>query len=76
MLRNVTQVLILRRIIWNDLSNGKSIMRFGTGRHRWQDDIKTDVKEMGREDVDLFRLARDTDQWQALLNTVMNLQVP
>jgi hypothetical protein len=51
-------------------------MRFGTGRHRWQDDIKTDVKEMGREDVDLFRLARDTDQWQALLNTVMNLQVP
>jgi hypothetical protein len=34
MLRNVTQGLGLGRINWDDLSNGKMEMRFGTGNVR------------------------------------------
>jgi hypothetical protein len=34
-----------------------------------------DFKETGREDMDWIHLARDRDQRQILLNTVMNLRV-
>jgi hypothetical protein len=48
----------------------------GRPRHRWLDNIKTDLGEkgwggMGRSDV-----ARDRDQWMALVNMVINLWVP
>jgi hypothetical protein len=33
------------------------------------------LKETGWEDVDWMPLAQDRDQWWALENTVMNLQV-
>jgi hypothetical protein len=32
--------------------------------------------KMGWEGVDCTRLAQDRDQWQAVVNTVMNLWVP
>jgi hypothetical protein len=32
------------------------------------------VREIRWEDVDWIHLAQDRDQWQDLLNTVMNLQ--
>jgi hypothetical protein len=35
-----------------------------------------DVEETGCENVDWNHLDKDSDQWRALLNTVMNLQVP
>jgi hypothetical protein len=35
-----------------------------------------DVIEIGREVVDWMHLAQDRDQWKALVNMVMNLQVP
>jgi hypothetical protein len=38
--------------------------------------IKTDLKDIGFGDVDWIRLAQDRDRWRALVNTVMNLQVP
>jgi hypothetical protein len=37
------------------------------------DNIKTDLREIGWDGIDL---AQDRDQWRALVNTVMNLQVP
>jgi hypothetical protein len=46
-------------------------------RHRWVDDIKIDlVVEIGWDGVDWIDLAQDMDQWRALVNVVMNLQVP
>jgi hypothetical protein len=33
-------------------------------------------KEIGWEDVEWIHLAEDRDQWQADVNTVMNLRVP
>jgi hypothetical protein len=35
-----------------------------------------DFREIGWEGVDWMHLAQDMDQWQALMNMIMNLQVP
>jgi hypothetical protein len=35
-----------------------------------------EFRKIGWEVVDWFHLAQDTDQWRALVDTVMNLQVP
>jgi hypothetical protein len=35
-----------------------------------------DFREVGWGDVDWVDLAKDRDQWRALVNTVMNLRVP
>jgi hypothetical protein len=35
-----------------------------------------DLREVGWEGVDWMHLAEDQDQWQTLVNMVMNLQVP
>jgi hypothetical protein len=40
------------------------------------DNIKMDVREIGWIGMDWIDLAQDRDQWRALLNTVMNLQIP
>jgi hypothetical protein len=47
----------------------------GRPRRRWEN-IKMDLREIGFGDVDRIHLAQDRDRWQALVNTVMNLQVP
>jgi hypothetical protein len=48
----------------------------GRPRHRWEDNIKMDLREIGFGNVDWIYLAQDTDRWWALVNTVMNLRVP
>jgi hypothetical protein len=48
----------------------------GKPRHKWEDNVRIDLGETGWEDVDWFHLAQDRDQWQAPVNTVMNLWVP
>jgi hypothetical protein len=48
----------------------------GRPRHRWEDNIKMGIREIGFGDVDWTHLAQDRDRWRALVNTVMNLQVP
>jgi hypothetical protein len=46
-------------------------------RCRWEDNIKMDVQEVGWEwCMDWIDLAVDRDRWRALVNVVMNLQVP
>jgi hypothetical protein len=48
----------------------------GRPRHRWEDNIKMDLRDIGSGDMKLIDLAQDMDQWRALVNTVMNLRVP
>jgi hypothetical protein len=48
----------------------------GRPRHRWMDNIKIDLRETRGDCVDWIDLARDRDQWRALVNMVMNLRVP
>jgi hypothetical protein len=45
-------------------------------RHRWEDNIKLDLREIGFGDVDRIHLAQDRGRWRALVNTVMSLRVP
>jgi hypothetical protein len=40
------------------------------------DNIKMDLKGMDWGNMDWINLAKDRDQLKALVNTVMNLQVP
>jgi hypothetical protein len=35
-----------------------------------------DLREIGWEGVDWMHLAQDRYQWRAVVNTVMNIQVP
>jgi hypothetical protein len=53
---------------------GKRLL--GRPRRRWVDNIKIDLRETGWDGMDWIDLARDRDQWRALVNTVMNLEVP
>jgi hypothetical protein len=43
---------------------------------RWLNNIKMDIGEIGWGGMDWMDLAQDRDQWRALVDTVMNLQVP
>jgi hypothetical protein len=43
---------------------------------KWADNINIDLAEIGWDGVDWIDLAQDRDQWRALVNTVMNFQVP
>jgi hypothetical protein len=48
----------------------------GTPRRRWVDNIKMDLGVRGWDGVDWIDMAQDSDQWRALVNTVMKLRVP
>jgi hypothetical protein len=48
----------------------------GRPRHRWEDNIKMDLREIGIDGANWIRLAQDRVQWRAFANTVMNLRVP
>ena len=48
----------------------------GRPRHRWEDNIKIDLREVGCEPRDLIALAEYRDQWRAYVRAVMNLRVP
>jgi hypothetical protein len=48
----------------------------GRPRCRWVDNIKVYHREIGLNGMDWIDLAHDSDQWMALVNTVMNFRVP
>jgi hypothetical protein len=48
----------------------------GRPRHRWEDTIKMELREIGIHGANWIRLAQDRVQWRAFVNTVMNLRVP
>jgi hypothetical protein len=48
----------------------------GRPRHRWKDNIKMDLQDMGCGSMDWIELAQNRDRWRELVNGVMNLQVP
>jgi hypothetical protein len=48
----------------------------GRPRFRWEDNIKVDLRDIGWEVGDWIHQAQDRDQWQTVVNTVMNLRVP
>jgi hypothetical protein len=53
---------------------GKRLL--GRPRCRWEDNTKLDLREIGIDGVNWIWLAQDRVQWGAVVNMVMNLQVP
>jgi hypothetical protein len=47
----------------------------GRPRHRWEDNIKMDLQEVGGSYGDWMESAHDRDRWRALVGTVRNLRV-
>jgi hypothetical protein len=56
---------------------GKPERKRKTGRHRrrWEDNIKTDLQEVGWEDMDWIDLVKDRESWWELVKAVMDLRV-
>jgi hypothetical protein len=47
----------------------------GRSRHRWENNIEMDLREIRWSGMDWIYLAQDRDQWWALVNKIMNLLV-
>jgi hypothetical protein len=88
---NVVRVIKCRRTRWVGhvawIGEGRGVYRVLVGkpegkrplwrpRHRWEDNIKMDLQEMGCGGMDWIGLAQDRDRWRALVNAVMNFRVP
>ena len=47
----------------------------GRTRHRWKDNMKMGLQELGCGGVEWIDLCQDTDWWRALVNAIINLRV-
>jgi len=47
----------------------------GRPRHRWEDNIRMDLREMMWGGVDWMHLGQNRGQWRALVNTGMNVRL-
>jgi hypothetical protein len=52
------------------------LLYLGRPRRRWKDNIEMDLRKIEWGDMAWILLAQDRDQWQALVNTVMNIRIP
>jgi hypothetical protein len=88
---NIFRVIKSRRMRWVGhvalMGDGRGVYRVWVGkpeskrplgrhRHRWEDNIKVDRREIGIGGANWIWLAQDRVQWRAFVNTVMNLRVP
>ena len=88
---NIVQVIKLRRIRWAGhvacMGEERGVYRVLVGKpegkrplgrptHRWVDNIRIDLQEVGCGYMDWIGLAQDRDRWRTLVSAVMNLQVP
>jgi hypothetical protein len=55
-------------------ARGKEITR--KTDHRWMDNIKMALLEIGLKFVDWIGLGQDRYGWRALVSSVMNLRIP
>ena len=58
------------RVLTGSPNGRRPLERF---RHRWGDNIKMELQEVGWRDIDWHALAQYGGRWQALVHTVMNL---
>jgi hypothetical protein len=62
--RNIYRILV---------GNPEGKRPLGRPRRRWVDNIKMELREIGWDGMDWIDLARDRDQWRALVSAVINL---
>jgi hypothetical protein len=69
--------MVKRRAVYRVLVGKPERKRpLGMPRRRWEDNIKMDLQKMGCWVMDWIEPAQDRDRWRALVNAVMNFQVP
>jgi len=88
---NTVRVIKLRRMRWAGhvvrMGEERRVYRvlvgkpegrrpLGSPRHRWVDNIRMDLQEVGCGYMDWIGLAQDRDRRQTLVNALMNLWVP
>jgi len=87
---NILQVIKSRRMRWAghvvQMGEKRGVYRvlvgksegkrpLGRPRHRWVDNIRMDLQEVGCGYMDWIGVAQDRDRWQTLVSVVMNLWV-
>ena len=60
------------RVLLGKLEGRRTLGRL---RHRWADNIRMDLQEVGCGYMDWIGLAQDRDRWRTLVSAVMNLWV-
>jgi hypothetical protein len=90
-LPNIVRVIKSRMMRWAGhvicMGEGRGVYRnlvgrpkgkrpLGRPRHRWEDNVKVDLREIEINEANRIQLAQDRVQWWAFVNMVMNLQVP
>jgi len=90
-LPNIVRTVKSRRMRWvghvAHMGEGRGVHRvlvgkpegrrpMGRTRYRWEDNIKTDLQEVGGCFGDWMELVQDRDRWQAFVSTVVNFLVP
>jgi hypothetical protein len=88
---NIVRVIKSRRLKWAGhvarMGEGIGVYRvlvgrpagkrpLGRPRHRGEDNIKMDLREIGIDGANWIQLVEDRVQWRAFVNTVINLRVP
>jgi hypothetical protein len=74
--RHVARIVEKRNVYTLVVGKSERKRPLGRLRRRWMDNIKMDILEIGLNFVDWIGLAQDRYRWRALVNSVMNLQVP
>ena len=87
---NIVRVIKSRRMRWTGhvarMGEERGVYRVLLGkpegrrpwrrpRHRWVDNIRMDLQEVGCGYMDWIGLAQDRDSWRTLVSAVMNLRV-
>ena len=80
-----------RRLRWAGhivrMEEGRSALKILTGkptgkrplgrpRHRWEDNIRMDLEEIGINAGNWVDSAQDRDYWRALVNTALSFRIP
>ena len=88
---NIVRVIISGRLRWAGhvarMEEDRSAFKILTGkptgkrplgrpRRRWEDNIRTDIEEIGINAGNWVDSAQDRNYWRALVNAALNLQVP
>jgi hypothetical protein len=88
---NIVRVIKSRRMRWaghvTRMGEGRGVYRvlvwrperkrpLGRPSHRWEDNIKKDLREIGIDGANWIQLAQDRIRWRAFVSTVMNRRVP
>jgi hypothetical protein len=71
---NVARIRVGRGVYRILVGKPKGKRQLGRHRCRWEDNIKTDLQEVGCEGMDWIEPAQGSEGWWGFVNAVMNLR--